>query len=300
MQYHKPAIETPAAGSRRILSALLDSIGARLATDAALSDSNIHEIRKTCKKLRAVLRIIRPALEDGNFRALDRMIRDLARQLAGMRDTRVMRDTLDLLGQHFAPVLHAQALAPVHAALGQGTAKHVGAAAVLPDAAALRARLTEITAAAAQADYDRIGTATLLDGLETIYRCGRRALRRMEASPDTENGHGLRRQAKYQYYQLRTLGSWNDTALKPLIDGFHRLEELLGKDHDLAVLGETLGKQPQLCPDKVRRELLHALIESRRIALMTRALRLARQLYRSKPGRYRQQLKRAFLQPALS
>ncbi|MEZ5540828.1 MAG: CHAD domain-containing protein [Pseudomonadota bacterium] len=298
MQFHKPVIETPAAGANRILTGLLDSIGDRLAGQTHLSDSNIHEIRKTCKKLRAVLRLIRPALDLDRFRTLDRLIRDFARQLAGLRDTRVMRDTLDLLGRHFAPVLHEQALAPVVAALEQGSAKSAGAAAVTADAAVLQTHLTEIVAAAGQLDFRPIGADTLLAGLEQSYRRGRRALAQMEAAPDTENSHSLRRQAKYQYYQLRMLAGWNAQLLHALVENFHRLEDTLGKDHDLALLGEALGSRPQLCPDAVRRELLQALVESRRIALMTQALRLARGLYRPKPGRYRSWLENTCQQPA--
>jgi hypothetical protein len=60
------------------------------------------------------------------------------------------------------------------------------------------------------------------------------------------------------------------------------------------VLEELLGRCPELCPDRIRRELLGALIESRRVALMTRSLQLARELYRDKPGRYRRRLETAF------
>jgi CHAD domain-containing protein len=147
-------------------------------------------------------------------------------------------------------------------------------------------------------DCSRIDTDTLLAGLRDIYRRGRRALARMEASPDTDNGHMLRRQAKYQYNQLRMLVAWNGRDLKSLVDRFHDLEETLGKDHDLAVLEAALDRHPDLCPDRVRRELLHALIESRRIALMTRALRRARELYREKPGGYRQRLGTTLMQQA--
>lgn len=296
MQFHLPAIEAAAAGSRRILTGLLGNIGDRLSGATPLSDGNIHEIRKTCKKLRALLRLLHPGLEDAQYLALDRQIRDFARHLSGLRDGKVMRDTLDHLGRHFAPVLQEEALAPIHEALGHVTRLHHGAPATRPDSARLLEQLAEITALAERLDDTRIDAGTLLTGLTAGYRRGRRALARMEAAPDTENGHRLRRQAKYQYNQLRLLAAWNEAELKPLIDAFHELEDTLGKDHDLAVLGETLGRHPDLCRDGTRRELLVALIESRRIALMTRALRLARELYRDKPRACRQRLENAFAQ----
>ncbi|HUT42116.1 MAG TPA: CHAD domain-containing protein [Gammaproteobacteria bacterium] len=290
MQFHNPAIESPDTGSRRILTGLLDGIGEHLTAPSAISDSNIHEMRKTCKKLRALLRMIRPALDADSFRILNRSIRDFARQLATLRDKKVMLDTLEQLDRHFAPVLHEQALAAVHEALRHSPAKHAGAAAVALDPATLQRQLAEILAVAGQTDFGRIDSRIMLAGIADCYRRARRALARMEASPDTDNGHALRRQAKYQYYQLCMLDAWNGAELKTAISDFHRLEDTLGKDHDLAVLEETLATHPDLCPDRVRRELLHALIESRRIALMSKAMRIARALYHLRPGKYRRRL----------
>jgi len=299
MHYHLPTIELPAAGTRRILSNLLEDNGDMLTTPAAISDTNIHEMRKTCKKLRAVLVMLRPAIAADVLRAMDRTIRDFARQLGGLRDNKVILDTLDHIGQHFASLLRAETMAPVHEALSEAircdTGSTPGAAL---DTAALQALLAEIMAMARDLDYEQISRQTLLAGIANCYRRGRRGFARMEASPDTEHGHALRRQAKYQYYQLQLLEPWNAKALKPLASGFHQLEDTLGKDHDLAMLESMLAKHPQLCQGRVRRELLFALIESRRIALMSHALRLARELYHAKPGRYRHRLETAFTPPA--
>lgn len=291
MQYRNPALEPVATGSHRLLTGLIGDIGARLDGSAQLSDGNIHEIRKNCKKLRGLLRLLEPALDAHRFHVLDRMIRNFARQLAGLRDGKVMLDTLDALERHFAPMLSERALAPLRETLLTLSGQRAGNA---PDAAALREHHKAIVQAVGSLDFTPVDRDTLLTGITAVYRLGRRAHRRMEVEPDTGNGHKLRRLAKYQYYHLRMLTPWNETALQPQADRFHRLEETLGKDHDLAVLAELLGRCPELCPDRIRRELLNALIESRRIALMSRALRLARELYRVKPGRYRKRLASAF------
>jgi len=292
MQFHLPAIESPAAGASRILTGLLENAGDRLASPTATSDINIHEIRKICKKLRALLRMVRPALADDEFRTLDRGIRDFARQLGMRRDNKVILDTLDYIVERFAPLLRQETFSSVHEALLHMKTHADGTVAAL-DIEALQAHLAGILAMARTADYRRITDKTLLAGVVDGYRRGRRRLARMASSPDTGNAHALRRLAKYQYYQLQMLAVWNDTALQPLVSRFHRLEETLGNDHDLAVLEQTIAEYPEICPDRVCRELLNALIESRRITLMSRALRLAQALYRAKPGKYRARLEAA-------
>lgn len=295
MHYHIPAIESPADGSRRILANLLENIGDTLATPAATSDSNIHDMRKTCKRLRALLRMLRPSISADGFRVLDGKIREFASQLAVLRDNKVMLDTLDQVGQHFAALLREETFAPVHEALVEVTNRGAGQPAAALDLPALRARITDILTLARELDCRQISEEKLLDGIVGSYRRGRRALARVEASPDTGHAHRLRRLAKYQYYQLQMLSAWNEAAIRPLERAFHKLEDTLGQEHDLAVLESMLTDRPQLCQGRVRRELLHALIESRRIAFMSQALQLARELYHAKPGKYRHRLPAATL-----
>jgi len=290
MYFYVPAIESPADGSRRILVNHLENIGDTLASPAAGSDTDIHDMRKTCKRMRALLRMMRPAISAGGLRTLDRDIRDFAKQLGMLRDNKVMLDTLDNVARHFADLLNQDTLAPVHEALVALTRHDAAHPAVVLDIPELQMRRNGILALARALDYRQISAGTLLDGVVEIYRRGRRALARMEASPDTEHGHRLRKLAKYQYYQLQMLVSWNETAIGPLEHGFHQLEDTLGQDHDLAVLHTTVAERPSLCRDRIRRELLYALIESRRIALMSQALRLGRELYRVKPGKHHRRL----------
>jgi len=206
----------------------------------------------------------------------------------------VILDTLDQVGQHFSPLLRADTLAPARAALGGG-AETPAASLDIP---ALQARLADIMAMAAALDDRRISGETLRAGLADSYRRGRRALARMEATPDTEHAHALRRCSKYLYYQLQMLAAWNDAQLKPLVDRYHELEDTLGQDHDLALLEGAIADHPDICRDRVCRELLNALIESRRIALISHALRLARAQYHDKPRKYRDWLEATCAPPA--
>jgi CHAD domain-containing protein len=298
MQYYSPATETPAAGTQRILQQMLDSIAVLLAETHALSHPDVHEIRKTCKKLRALLRMARPALPSGTFGEADRAVRDLAGQLSSQRDSKVLVDTLDSIAQHFGGLLDVSALAPAREALQGQLASGTGEAATSADRVTLRQRLGHISSAFGNIDFEQITRRTLFSGIATSYRRGRRAYSSLAAEPDTNNAHALRKQAKYLYYQLQFIRAWHEEALAPVSEKFHRLEETLGNDHDLAVLVDALAVQPQLCPDRTRRELLNALAESRRITLLSNALRLAGEQYRDKPRVYRKWLQATTSLPA--
>lgn len=294
MYYDTPAIEPPATGTQRVLQQLLDNITALMEETPQLSDTGIHEIRKTCKRLRALLRMVRSRLSARSFRKADREIRDLARHLAGKRDSKVLTDTLDKIAQHFSPLLSDTALSPVRDSLQAQLALVSENTAASADSRTLQKRLKRVRKAIDRVDCTRISRKTLVSGMTDSYRNGRHAYRALEETPDTDNAHDLRKQAKYLYYQLQFVAAWNNDVLAPLIENFHHLEDTLGNDHDLAVLAEILAKQTQLCPGKTRKELLSALVESRRVTLLSGALRLAGKLYADTPGRFRKQLKSAF------
>jgi CHAD domain-containing protein len=78
-------------GVRRIaveqISAMLGEID-----DASLGrDETVHQLRKRCKKLRGLVRLVRPGFEDD--RSENATFRDAARGLSALRDADVLIET---------------------------------------------------------------------------------------------------------------------------------------------------------------------------------------------------------------
>src|SRR5689334_5472818 len=66
-------------------------------------DTAVHEARKSCKRLRAVYRLVRPALPASRYQSLDRSVRDAAREISGARDAAALVQMFsDLLAAHGA------------------------------------------------------------------------------------------------------------------------------------------------------------------------------------------------------
>src|SRR5262245_16843053 len=54
----------------------------------------VHETRKSLKRLRALLQLIRPALGEEAYRAENAHLREIARLLSGARDRHVLFETI--------------------------------------------------------------------------------------------------------------------------------------------------------------------------------------------------------------
>lgn len=93
------------------------------------------------------------------------------------------------------------------------------------------------------------------------------------ADPSVENVHEWRKRAKDLWYHLRIVRNVWPGAIGPAADEAHRLSDLLGDHHDLAVLAADTSDV----------EVLTRCIERRQEELLARALDLGQRLYAERP-----------------
>jgi CHAD domain-containing protein len=250
------------------------------------SDEAVHDARKRLKKARAWLRLLRDAVGARRYRQENTTLRDAARPLTEVRDAKVLVDTLDVLAGRAATEL-------------EETVREVGQA-LLDDQRDVRQRVlngpdalssvrTALDAARERlGDYpvDRRGWSVLGVGLRSVYRAGRDAFRAAREEPSVENLHEWRKQAKSLRHQLEVLRPIAPAVLEALADQAHALGDLLGDDHDLAVLHEKLDAQRARFSDPEAVTALLALIDRRRQELWREAWPLGDRLYTVRPKQF--------------
>ena len=142
---------------------------------------------------------------------------------------------------------------------------------------------------------ERGGIELIEPGLKRCYGEGRRRYRRVARGKGEQVRamHEWRKRVKDLRYAAELLGR------RPLARRADELGELLGEDHDLALLAERVRVRPKRSageharlPRKTRKLLLK-LIARRRRELHRRALRDGKPLYRRAPKRFLAQLRAA-------
>jgi CHAD domain-containing protein len=211
------------------------------------------------------------------------VFRDVGRALSGIRDARVTLDTLDSLTESYKHELREGIWANLRASLAAATEQ---SAAVEPDHAS---DLTGVLSdARGRVDSWPLpqdgGPESFASGFARVYRRGRRAYKAASSQRDSGTLHELRKRAKDLWHAAQLLEPVCPTQMKELKRGAHRLSDLLGEDHDLAVLSERVAHSPELVAG-AELELLRALIHHRQEALRDQALVCAGELYREKPKR---------------
>jgi CHAD domain-containing protein len=238
--------------------------------------ARVHSVRKRTKKLRALLRLIRPALGAEAYRAERARLRDAARQLAEAREAAVLLATFDRLVAHFAEHVGPDAFSEVKRAIGMRPAASPSA-----EQRQLAAELlSEALARTADWQLRPHGFGLIARGLADTYDGARRAFARAVADGSSEDFHDWRKRTKDHWYHVRLLVPIWPGMLEALGSELHRLSELLGDDHDLADLRRALDQHPSQ-----NTGALAVLLERRRDELRREARALGQRVLaeRSKP-----------------
>jgi len=254
----------------------------------------VHEARKHLKKTRALLRLVRPALGRRAYRAENDALRDAGLALSGARDADVRVQTAARLAEHAAGQLPADVFEALGAALAAEAAPAAGDG---HDATRFATVIEQLRAAELRVErwpLDDAGWDAVLAGLARAYARGHAGFATARATPEPELLHAWRKRAKDLWYHQRLLApAWPD-VVGAQGEAAHLLSELLGDDHDLAVLAERLADDaPPLAPAAdAQRAMLRVLVAQRSEQLRAEAMRLGHRVYAESPKAFDRRLGR--------
>jgi CHAD domain-containing protein len=127
----------------------------------------------------------------------------------------------------------------------------------------------------------REGFAALRPGLTRIYAQGRKAMKKAYRECTDDQFHEWRKRVKDHWYHNRLLGRTWPEVMSARIEELKRLSDLLGDDHDLAVLCDILETEGQAMDADA--ETLICLCRRRQEELRADARDLGERLYAKSP-----------------
>jgi CHAD domain-containing protein len=212
-------------GVRRIAREEIEAMFGIL--EGSEQDKVVHGVRRRCKRLRGLLRLVRPMFKKA--RKEDAAVRDAARLLSGARDADVMGETVLALAQKTNLLTAAQA-----EALAARLRRRQDAP--VPDLARFRTELAEIHARISGWDVRGDGFAALEDGFADTYRRMRREMKAAFKSGQAEDFHAWRKRVKYHWHHLGLLREAAPELAEARREQASALGEVLGEHHNLHVL----------------------------------------------------------------
>lgn len=250
-----------------------------LLCDPAVSvESRVHDARRGCKELRSLIGLFAGSLAPEAAQKALGTVRQAAGHLAGKRDADVLLATY----AHFRAQCRQtdKGMDDRIERYAQTLASH-GEDASLEKAARLLDGLKRQTKRWKLACE---GFDAVRGGLEAAYRRGRKRLQRAREIPDSERLHDWRKQVKAWQHQTRLLRDLWPVMQKTLQRELAGLATVLGDEHDLYLLAETLTKLELISGPS--RQVFSQSIDLERVRLREMAWRAGLCLYAEKTGAY--------------
>lgn len=287
-------VPVPAHPASSLLHAEVGEALKQLTAVQPIPDEAIHEARKSLKKARAALRLLRDGMSDAAYHRENARLRDAGRLLTPLRDAKSLIEALDSLQDRYADKLPDSNLAPLkkklHANLAGARRRfHPPSRRRSAELNGCVKFLKNSLAMAQRKDIQSIESRHIGSGLRQIYRKGRKAAAEAKADTTTETLHEWRKQVKYLLNAvdgLHASGNNENKGAKKSLKRAGKLSDLLGNDHELAMLSREIDRADYVSINASVITTLHRLIDRHRAKLQKRAFKSGRKLYDRKPRQF--------------
>jgi CHAD domain-containing protein len=258
----------------------------------------VHIARKSTKKVRSLLRLVRFEIGEQVYRFENEWMRDTSRLLSAVRSSAVLVNAAQDIRDMYSPLLADGTFDQVLERLAVNRDRIEERVMEDPEITPRvvwnleRARgryeswpadpeARPVYGIGLRNDYRAIGP-----GLKAIHARGRRQMVAAYQGPSAESFHRWRKRVRYLERQMEILTPLWPEVMIGMAMTLDRVSELLGQDHDLAELLQALADRPDLCPNPLERALITALAEQRRSDLQTAARILGRRMYAESPSAF--------------
>jgi CHAD domain-containing protein len=247
-------------------------------------DERVHDTRKQLKRTRAGLRLLRDALGKESYRHLNLLLRDAGREFTSIRDAKILRDALDSLLQRSDKPLPIEPLTGLYQMLQRDlNASRESLSQQTLDS--IDTRLQQAAQLLHGLSADDIDGISIKAAHKRAYKKTRRAFAAAKQDASNEHLHEWRKQVKYYLQQLGFMQSDPSKRVATTIKRAHRLADLLGDDHDLALLHEKISQYMESSSSTADSASERALVKKlthRRTRLQRKAHRLGNELFAAK------------------
>jgi CHAD domain-containing protein len=247
----------------------------------------VHETRRTTKRIRAALRMIRDEIGYSNYYRENTFYREMARRISALRDHHVLLNTISGLNEEHPAEFPDNEVKAIINSLGR--AVEVDIEIFSSQSGGFERILEELDLAAGRVDqYCRLrdGFVSVRKGIRRIYGRGYKYLKILQQSYHEEQFHEYRKNTKYLLYQMELIRPVYPKMIKAYAGAIDLYEEMLGNTRDYERLEKYILAMPRGRGSSVHRLKLLEAIHLRRQAMLKSIFANANRIYAEKPGEF--------------
>lgn len=252
---------------------------------ASNRDKAIHDARKSVKKIRCILRLVRNDLGK-TYKKDRRKLRIVAHNLARFRDRGALIMAFDKLRDIYPDDFRRPGLDSLRDHLVAHKQEAEKTADVGKAVRKMAARLRAVAGDAKTWRLETDGFAAIGPGLEHTFRRGRKTMTRAEIEERPEVYHEWRKYLKEQWYHIRLVKDFGAGVAPEYEKRLKQIDAWLDEEHNLSLLREKIVARPCCHPNEHDMAMILSRIELRQAELRANSLSLAREVYERNAGAF--------------
>ena len=268
----------------------------QLLKDESIEDhTRIHEIRRSVKKIRAILRLLRDSMGYPVYIRENNFFRDVSRKLSKVRDSEVILKQTESIINHLPSKYKKISSDRIIHELIRQRDELIG---LIRD----QDETLDVIQAEIQGHVEQIrkihlknkSFTAISSGIKRIYRQARKYLKATIHTGDPEMIHCLRKRVRYLWYHLSMLKKSAPKDLKPQIRKLHVISENLGVYRDCRLLLKTLEKNEffQIHEDASR--IIHKNIIHLQEKVLLNAVTQSEKFFTDRPSKFENNILKYF------
>lgn len=246
---------------KRVALALIETIQFNLTSEPDQHHA-IHESRKSFKKLRALLRLIRKELKNKKFLKEDASFRNLSREISALRDITSLMECLTRLHEKYPTGSTADIINECRELLFARRLE------LEKDSLNWEQSIQNVKNTLSVRE-EQIGKWKLQkklysswqQGLDEIYKAAQKTMAVAYKHPNGENFHEWRKNVKYLANMVSFLKNAWPPVIEPWLLEISNLATILGEDHDYEMLKEQLETENLKLEKRFHATILHEILE---------------------------------------
>ncbi len=244
----------------------------------------IHEIRKSFKVIRAILRLFRDSVGYSVYYRENIFFRDLSRKLSVARDNEVLLERAEVVLKNLPVGTRDSRTDSLREELEKRRDESITQ--IIEKDDVLGQISEELNHSTSRIDNLKIkneGFEVIHEGLERIYRQSRKYLHLMIEQPDPESIHNFRKRVKYLWYQLSILKPVYSRMLKAYSKTLENISDEIGLHRDYTLFLELMEENNFFNLNKKQEKFIREFTDKERDTIFSKALEPSEKFFLEKP-----------------
>ena len=258
-------------------------------------DLSVHDIRKASKRIRALLRMLKPDLPPEIYLRENTFLKEISRKLSVARNFHVFEEEFDNIVSAGIIDLPDKTINNIKQHLKEKKEDAFDLITGLEIFHSIAKKTEEAKERFAAVDLSMLGPHTVYKGIGKVFSWGQKQMMHSQQFPTDENLHEMRKRIKTLMYLVKLIKDVSPEFFNGYFKGLKSASLALGEDHNMAELNDYIDTLDEKLVSAEEKLEIESYISSQRQQIQLEVWPEIAKLYTGQAGEFSKRVKAYWL-----